>query len=145
MVSPEFQVPLKPLIEDKAASIEVSAERKFKNPVSINQNNFEKYLGEEEKILPHLENGDIHSLRGEIRSLKSTRGDSLTFRYIYKNKRYNMDLFPPDGVSTKQYIAYYKEKVLVEAEVIRISFYKKPKLKLQSIDFSQKKLFKEPT
>ena len=136
-----FKTALKPLIEDKASSIEVSSDRKFKRRVSINQSNFHEYLGEEEKILPQLENGNIYPLLGEIRSLKSTRGDSFTFKYVYKNKTYNLDLFPPDGVSTKKYTDYYKEKVFVEAEVVRTSLYKRPKLKLHSIDFQQQKLF----
>lgn len=136
-----FKTALKPLIEDKASSIEVSSDRKFKKRILIDQNNFHEYLGEEEKILPHLENGYICPLLGEIRSLKSTRGDSLTFKYVYKNKTYNLDLFPPDGVSTKKYTDYYKEKVVIEAEVVRSSLYKKPKLKLHSIDFHQQRLF----
>ena len=136
-----FKIALKPLIEDKASSIEVSSDRKFKKRTLIDQNNFHEYLGEEEKILPHLENGNICPLIGEIRSLKSTRGDSLTFKYDYKNKTYNLDLLPPDGVSTKKYTDYYKERVVIEAEVVRASLYKKPKLKLQTIDFQQQRLF----
>jgi excinuclease UvrABC ATPase subunit len=138
-----FKLALKPLIEDKASSIEVSTERTFLRPAIINQDNFHEYLGEEEKILPHLENGNVCALHGEVRSLKSTRRDSFTFKYIYKNKTYNLDLLPPDGVSTKKYTDYYLEKVVVEAEVVRASLYKKPKLKLNSIDFLQPKLFNE--
>lgn len=138
-----FKRPLKPLIDDKASSIELSHQRKFKKKVSINQKNFHQYLGEEEKILEHLQNGEINKLTGEIRSLKSTRGDSLTFKYKYKNKKYFLDLFPPDKVSTKKYTKYYKEKVVVEAEVIRASLYKKPKLKIHTIGFQQSKLFEE--
>ncbi|MCK5114718.1 MAG: hypothetical protein KAR11_08160 [Phycisphaerae bacterium] len=136
-----FKKALKPLIEDKASSIEVSSDRKFKKRVSINQSNFHEYLGEEEKILPHLENGARHSLIGEITSLKSTRGDSLTFKYTYKKRIYYLDLLPPDGISTKEYTDYYKEKVVIESEIVRTSFYKKPKLKLSTIKFHQQKLF----
>jgi len=138
-----FKTALKPLVEDKASSIEISSDKKFKRKTLIDQTNFHEYLGEEEKILPHLENGEIHSLVGEIRSLKSIRGDSLTFKYIYKNKTFNLDLLPPDGKSTKSYTEYYMEKVVVEAEVVRESQYKKPKLKLRTMVFHQKKLFKE--
>jgi len=138
-----FKLALKPLIEDKASSIEVSSERTFRRPLVIDQNNFHEYLGEDDKILPHLENGKVYSLIGEIRSLKSTRGDSLTFRYMYRTKTYNLDLFPPHKISTKEYTDYYKESVIIDAEVIRSSFYKKPKLNLHSIDFQQKKLFNE--
>ena len=129
------------MVEDTAASIEISHDRKFKKAVSINQNNFHEYLGEDEKILDHLENGISYKLHGAITSMKSTRGDSLTFKYIFNRKTYNLDLYPPDGATTKRYTDFYKENVVIEAEVVRMSSYKKPKLKLQAIDFIQKKLF----
>lgn len=136
-----FKLALRPIIEDKASSISISTNKDFKNPVVINHNNFQEYLGDDEKILEHFINGQFHTLDGEITSLKGTRGDSLTFNYVYKSKTYNLDLYPQEGSSTKNYINYYKEKVVIEAEVIRSSFYKKPKLKLHVIGYKQGKLF----
>lgn len=136
-----FRLALKPIIEDKAASISISTSKDFKKSTVINHNNFQEYLGDDEKILEHFINGQLHTLDGEITSLKSTRGDSLTFSYIYNNNTYNLDLYPQEGTSTKNYINFYKEKVVIEAEVIRNSFYKKPKLKLHLIEYKQRKLF----
>ena len=136
-----FKLAIKPIIDDKLDSIEVSSERNFEKAARIDQNNFENYLGEDDQILPHLENGLIYNLSGEITSLKSTRGDSLTFQHSFKKKEYNLDLLPPDGETTKGFTDYYKEKVIIKAEVIRQSLYKKPKLKLITIDFQQMSLF----
>lgn len=136
-----FRKPLKPIIDENVSSISISTDRSFKKKTTINEDNFHEYLGDDDKILEHLNNGEIHHLCGEITSLKSTRGDSLTFKYPYKNRNYNLDLLPPDGSTTKKYTDFYKEKVIIDAEIIRDSMYKKPKLKLESIDFHQKKLF----
>lgn len=136
-----FKLAIKPIIDDKLDSIEVSFERDFVKAAKIDQGNFENYLGKDDQILPHLENGLIYDFSGEITSLKSTRGDSLTFQHSFKKKEYNLDLLPPDGETTKGFTDYYKEKVIIKAEVIRTSFYKKPKLKLNTIDFQQMPLF----
>jgi len=136
-----FKKALKPIVDDKVDSIEVSSEKDFKTSAKIDQNNFQEYLGEDDTILPHLENGCKHKLNGEITSLKSTRGDSLTFKHIFKSKAYNLDILPPDGGTTKNYTDFYKEKVNTEVEVIRTSLYKKPKLKLISMELQQMRLF----
>lgn len=138
-----FKLALKPIVDDKISSIEVSPDKDFKRSAIIDQNNFHNYLGEDDMILPHLENSGIYNFKGKVTSLKSTRGDSLTFKYVYKSKDYNLDLLPPDGDTTKSYTDYYKEKVNLKAEVIRVSLYKKPKLKLISIELQQMLLFEE--
>lgn len=136
-----FKTALKPIVEDKIDSVEISVDRSFEKSVKIDQENFHHYLGDDDQILPHLENGEVCDLKGEITSLKSTRGDSLTFKYIFESKEYNLDLFPPQDETTKNYTDYYKEKVNIKAEVIRTSIYKKPKLKLTFIELRQMKLF----
>lgn len=132
-----FNKALTPVIDDKIESIEISPNREFQRSVKINQNNFHEYLLDDDKILPHLINGKQYDLIGTITSLKSTRGDSITFCLNYKDKQYNLDLLPPEGITTKQYTKYYKEKVNLHAEIARTSFYKKPKLCLIAIDFYQ--------
>jgi hypothetical protein len=136
-----FRRALKPIVDDKIESIEVSSNRNFKQSAKIDQNNFQEYLGEDDTILPHLENGFEYELNGEITSLKSTRGDSLTFKHTFQSKPYNLDLLPPHGDTTKNYTDYYKEKVSTKVEVIRSSLYKKPKLRLISINLRQLRLF----
>ena len=130
-----------PVVNESVKAIEISPDRNFKiNTAKIDDSNFEDYLGTDTEILPELEDGSEYELRGEITSLKSTRGDSLTFKYIYKEKEYNLDLFPPTGKTTKDYTPYYKEPVAITATVERYSLYKKPKLHLVEISFIQTSL-----
>jgi hypothetical protein len=89
------------------------------------------------EILPDLVNGLEVVLDGEITSLKSTRGDSLTFQWIDSGTVYNLELFPSSGKNTKNYVKFYKEKVRVTAVVERVSMYKKPKLHLLEIEHVQ--------
>ena len=129
---------INPLVNETAKSIEVSPDRFFKkNTAKIDDSNFEDYLGTDTEILPKLIDGNEYELRGEITSLKSTRGDSLTFQYPHKDKSYNLDLLPPPGKTTKAYTQYYKELVEISASVERHSLFKKPKLRLLDISFTQ--------
>ncbi len=75
--------------------------------------------------------------------MKSTRGDSLPFHYQTEGKTYNLDLFPEDGTTTKAYTDFYKEHVVTKVRVIRDSMFKKPKLKIESIDLQAPYLFIE--
>ena len=129
---------INPVVNETAKSIEVSPDRYFKrNTAKIDDSNFEDYLGTDTEILPELIDGNDYELRGKITSLKSTRGDSLTFQYLHKNKSYNLDLLPPPGKTTKAYTQYYKELVDISASVERHSLFKKPKLHLFDISITQ--------
>lgn len=124
-----------PIVNETAGEIEISPDKDFKyGGARINDSNFENYLTEDNEILPDFVNGVEVILEGEITSLKSTRGDSLTFQYIDSGTVYNLELFPPNGKNTKHYVKYYKEKVRVTATVERVSMYKKPKLHLSNIE-----------
>jgi len=132
---------INPIVNETAKSIEVSSDRKFiKNTTKIDDGNFEDYLGTDTEILPELIDGNEYELKGEITSLKSTRGDSLTFQYSKKDKSYNLDLLPPSDKTTKAYTQYYKELVNISALVERHSFFKKPKLHLLDISLNQYQL-----
>ena len=127
-----------PIINETVSSIEMSPDRNFGTATArIDEKNFESYLTEENEILPELVNGEQATLDGEITSLKSTRGDSLTLHYEDGGKTYNLDLLPEAGKTTKSYIQFYKEKVRVSAFVERDSMYKKPKLELGEIELIQ--------
>jgi hypothetical protein len=89
-----FRKALKPIVEDKAQSIEVSSDRNFTLPAKVDQENFQDYLAEDAQILPHLENGTTHTLKGEVTSLKGTRGDSLTFHTQHVKETFNLDVLP---------------------------------------------------
>ena len=135
-----FKDAIKPVIEDVAKSIEIDTNRNFTNPARIDQNNFQDFLSEEDRVLPDYEDGYVYAFDGRITSIKSTRGESLTFHFEKEGKEYNLDLYPQEGYSTKAYLKYYKENVHILALVLRGSFYKKPRLKLQKIEFNQRQI-----
>jgi hypothetical protein len=133
-----FKNLLAPIVNDSAKSIEISPDRKFmENSAQIDDKNFELLLGENSEILPELENDEIVRLSGTITSLKSTRGDSLTFKYITSSSIYFLEVLPPPGDTTKNYTQYYKEDVTLSAKVERTSLYKKPKLRLIGMSMLQ--------
>ena len=81
--------------------VSLSFQRNFDK---IDQTNVDDLLGKEDEILPELRDGILCHLKGEITSLKSTRGDSLTFHLEQKDKAFNLDLLPPKGKTTKELI-----------------------------------------
>ena len=131
---------LSPIINETVTSIEISHDKEFKKCPQIDNRNFENFLGEENEILPNLKHNETYDFIGEITSLKSTRGDMLTFHYKDEKKDYNLDLFPPEGKNTKNFTEFYKENVFLKAQVERSSVYKKPKLYLVDIQISQAEL-----
>jgi hypothetical protein len=133
---------INPIVGDAVESIEISPDRSFIKDVSkVDNSNFEKLLGDNNEFLINLRNGDMVQLTGLITTLKSTRGDSLTFQYVGADGTYSLDLLPPDGEDSKPYAKYYKERVVITANVERKSMYKKPKLKLIDININQQELF----
>lgn len=129
---------MRPIIEDSASAIEVSADRKFGSAAArIDPANLGDYLTPESQILPDLHNGQEYTLQGEITSLKATRGESLTFHYTDAGKVYNLDAIPEPGKSTKDYVPFYKERVYLKAEVERNSYFKKPKLHIRDVGLVQ--------
>ncbi len=135
-----FKKALAPLREDKAKSIEVSNDRKFKHAVMIDQHNMENYLADDDTILPHLKDGVMYDLHGTITSLKATRGDRMTLQIGHEGELYNLDALPAPGLTSKNYKDFYTESVNVRAEVHRSSLYKKPKLRLHGIELRQTQL-----
>lgn len=138
-----FKSLIEPIIQDVVRKIELSEKPNFSGAAKIDEENFQEYLPEEEMILPHLEAGSHHTLEGRITSLKSTRGDSLTFRYVWKGKPYNLDLLPEYEKTTKSYTKFYKEEVVTKVTVIRDSMYKKPKLRTEMIEHQSPMLLSE--
>ena len=135
-----FKKALAPLREDKAKSIEVSNDRRFRHAVLIDQHNMENYLADDDTILPHLKDGVTYELNGTIPSLKATRGDRMTLQISHEGDQYNLDTLPGPGLTSKNYKDYYTESVNVSAEVHRTSLYKKPKLRLHGIELRQTQL-----
>jgi hypothetical protein len=86
-----FRNLLSPVINESVVSIEVSPDRNFHNATArIEDNNLEELLAKESQILPELKHGKVCKLEGSITSLKSTRGDSLTFHYFSGDGDYNL-------------------------------------------------------
>jgi len=132
---------VQPIADETAKSIEVSTDRKFKSNVSrIDNSNFEDFMGKDSEILPNLKDGQDCELTGEVTSLKSTRGDSLTFHIEDKGKSHNLDVFPGPEKTSKSYVDFYQEKVNIKATVERVSLYKKPKLHLIDMHLAQPRL-----
>lgn len=137
----KFKKALKPIIENNVSEIAMSTTKVFKKPVSINESNFEDYLGEEEKILPNLQNGDTHSFTGEILALQSTRGEVLKFKAYGIEPKYQLLIaHPSDDQSTEDFMEFYKKEVNIKAEIFRKSLYKKPEIIIKGIELVQQKL-----
>jgi len=136
-----FKKVVAPLAEDAAASIEVSADRDFRNAEKIDQQNFEEYLPDDERIFPELKNGDVKVFVGQIRGIQSSRGDTLSFRFMRGEHPETLVTFPADGETSKSYLPYYQENICLDAEVIRTSMFKKPKLKVISVCEHQSTMF----
>lgn len=128
-----FKKALIPITENKAKSIELSEDPRFKDTVRIDQTNLSEYLADDDMILPHLIDGLSYDVNGTVTSLKATRGDRLTLQIQYGGDDYNLDALPARGLTSKHYIEYYQEDVQVHAEVMRTSLYKKPMLRIQRI------------
>ncbi len=135
-----FKKALSPLIETEVETIEVATDADFQDSVKIDAENLPGYLAEDEMILPELANGSTCNLIGTITSLKSTRGDSLTFQTEDRSKTYNLEALPPAGKTSKDFKNLYRERVNLHAEVVRKSFYQKPKLKIIDVSLRQAEL-----
>ena len=77
---------------------------------------------------------------GSITSLKGTRGESLTFKYDDEDGTINLDVKLRDGDYLINYRHFLMESILLNGEVFRDSFYKKPRLLLNSMELKQNKL-----
>ena len=135
-----FKKALKPITENKVDVIEVSAEPTFADSAKVDQSNLGDYLADDDTILPHLEDGNTYPLTGIITSLKATRGDQVTIQISHEGEEHNLDAKPALGLTSKNYIKFYQEKVNITADVMRTSLYKKPKLRMITIELQQPEL-----
>ncbi len=110
--------------------------------LDIDSSNIDKFLGDEDKILPSLKNGVEVTYRGEIVTLQSNRGESLTVHISELDEYFSsFVVYPPEGQKTDAYVNYYKKECELNLEVRRKSLYQKPKFILKDIDILQKSLF----
>lgn len=137
----KFKKALKPFVEDKVRSISVSNDSEFKNETIVDENNFDNYLSEEEKILPSYENGKKYLFTGKIVAMQCSKGDSLKLQvHGFSRKERDLVAYPPEGKTTKDLDDFYEEDVAIEAIIERRSLYQKPKLHIITIKRYQQSL-----
>ena len=130
----KFKKALKPFIDEKVSSIEMSNYANFSESKLITSENFENYLSEDEKILPNYEDGKVYIFTGKIVAMQCSKGDSLKLQiHGFSRKERDLIAFPPEGKTTKDLDNFYEEDVIVNARVERRSLYQKPKLHILDI------------
>lgn len=144
VASGKYKKALKPLSENGVSSVKIVALKSGQAQVVIDEAQLEKYLPEEEKILPELQNGNIINLTGQILALQSTRGETLKFEASGIEPKYKLlTAHPGEDKKTEDYKDFYKKLVNIKAEVYRKSLYQRPELIIQAIETSQTELFTE--
>lgn len=136
----KFKKALKPFVDEKVKSISLSNHSDFRDESLVNEDNFDNYLSEEEKILPEYENGKECSFTGKIVAMQCSKGDSLKLQvHGFSRKDRELIAYPPKGKTTKDLDDFYEEDVAVRAVIERKSLYQKPKLHILEI-----KKYKQP-
>jgi len=133
----EFKKALKPIVDDTVTRIEVG-DGDLKTV--LDQTSFQEYLGEGDQVLPQLVNGQEVTLTATVTGMQSTRSDSLTLK-LHDHGGLSVVAFPADGKTTKDYIDFYGQRVLVTAKIYRRSDYQKPKLILKELQIEQTEIF----
>jgi hypothetical protein len=137
-----FKKALKPFIDEKVTSIELSDDKNFKKSSLITSENFENYLSEDEKILPLYENGKIYEFTGKVVAMQCSKGDSLKLQiHGFSRKERDLLAYPPVGQTTKDLDSFYEEDVVVNARVERKSLYQKPKLHILDVRLYKQSMF----
>lgn len=131
---------LEPIIEDEITSINISSE---KESVEINNSNFDYFIWKWNEILPNLINWEIYYFIGSFTWMQSNRWETISFtseEYKTKNNQpFQFSCYLPFWRTTEDYAEFYgaSKRLKVRAEVVRISEYKKPKLKILSVSLFQ--------
>ena len=134
---------LEPIIEDKVSNIKIWKEADY---IEINNDNFEYFIGKWNEILPELENGKNYEFTGSFTAMQSNRWETISFAsHLHKNNNgqpFHFSCYLLDWKTTEDYAEYYwnSKDLKIIAEVIRISNYKKPKLKIIEVELHQQVL-----
>lgn len=142
---------LEPIINDDIEVIKIWNELNI-----INTNNINLFLWEWNEILPFLINWQQYEFIGSFTAMQSNKWETMKFKSQLVKIKWRMEktenrhwedfLFVvnlPYWETTESYISYYWEsKILnLKAEILRENEYKKPKLRLISVDLINKPLF----
>lgn len=138
----KYKKVLKPLTENNVSKMQVAATRNSGYMVSIDETNLGNYLPDDEKILPDLENGSVHTFTGEILALQSTKGETLKVKVHGIDPKYQLLVaHPTDGKKTEDYKDFYKQQINLKVEIYRKTFFKRPELIIKEIKPLQGKFF----
>lgn len=129
---------LAPITEGVVSSIEIKSTITANEGVIISEANVGDYLPDEDKILPDLHNGIKVNFSGELLSLQSTRGDVLKIRVDGLDSRFSLlTCSVADGATIESFKHLFKERIVFDAEVARISYFKRPELVIFSMNLQQ--------
>ena len=135
---------LEPIAEDKVTAIDIWLENDFEE---INNNDFENLIGAWFEILPEYENGKEYDFLWSFTAMQSNTGETMTLKSSNlkdKNGKYFLlSCIPSDWHTTEEYKEFYWESIIVnvQAEVLRASIYKKPKLIIKNVSRTNPTLF----
>lgn len=131
-----------PMTEGDVESIQLISLADAARPqASVSEENVGDYLPEEEKVLPHLKNGERVTLVGQLVTLNSAHGDEMYIKAFNMDKRYStLRCMPSDDLDIEECTEFFKKYVVVEAEVYRKSLYKKPALIIHTMSAYQQTL-----
>ncbi len=139
-----YKKAMRPFIENEVKEVElrtVGPDRGRSSSTKIDTANFNKYLSDKEQILPKLKNGAVQKFHASLVGLEKSMGEHLKFNIAGFPRPHNtLVSYPEEGKDTADYKDYYDKNVLITAEVVRISMFSKPKLKLLAIEFSEGRL-----
>jgi hypothetical protein len=132
---------LTPITHGSVASISLATVSKQAKSLSITESNVGNYLPDDGKILPEFANGDVVTLTGKLLSLQSTRGDMIKIDIDGIDPQNSLlSGVPVDGTNIEDYKEFFKQLVLVEAEINRKSLYKRPELVIRTMSLAQSEL-----
>jgi hypothetical protein len=142
VLSGKFRKVLKPITQGNVSQL--TLESRNHNRATITDQNIEKYLPEEDQILPQFANGTAHRLTGVVMNLQSAHGEIIKIKVEGLDRRYSLlTAKPRDGQTTENFVQFYQQRVVFEAEVVRASMYKRPEFVVHDMQICQQDLIED--
>jgi len=123
---------LSPLIENESEKIWFSSNGKLvDNKSIIDRKNFGDFLPDDEKIFSELNNWDVDFYIGSIENFHWARWDYMKINIdLGKYWKQILIVRPDEEHTTKDFRNFYKEVVRFKGEILRESYFEKPKIKI---------------
>lgn len=137
---------MNPFVENEIEKIGFSQNgKRIENKTIVDRKNFGNLLPDSEQILPGYANGSFHEFKGGVKNFHSARGDFMKIEvFLGEHGNHILIVKPDEQHETKDFRSFYKENVIFRAEVLRESFYEKPKLKIiGTMELAQEEFFPE--